>query len=340
MTPSATSTLPRPARTPQPLTDGRRSGLEHALVLTFVAVPLLALVAAVPLAWGWGLSVVDVVIALVFYVVSGLGVTVGFHRYFTHGSFKANRPLRIALAVAGSLAFQGTVTGWVADHRRHHAFSDKAGDPHSPWLFGTRPGALARGMWHSHVGWLFERDRTNAARFAPDLLADRDIVRVDKAFLPLAIASLLLPGVIGGLVTGSFAGALTAIFWAGLVRIALLHHVTWSINSICHMWGDRPFAARDRSVNVWWLAIASFGESWHNLHHADPTCARHGVKRGQVDLSAMVIRGFEKAGWATAVRWPTPRRLERLAQPRTSTRNADGRTVTVTEPEASGSPSA
>ncbi|ODU00163.1 MAG: stearoyl-CoA 9-desaturase [Pseudonocardia sp. SCN 72-86] len=344
MTPSATSTLPRPARTPQPLTDGRRSGLEHALVLTFVAVPLLALVAAVPVALVWGLlGWSDIVIALAFYVVSGLGVTVGFHRYFTHGSFKANRPLRIALAVAGSLAFQGTVTGWVADHRRHHAFSDKAGDPHSPWLFGTGPRALARGMWHSHVGWLFERDRTNAARFTPDLLADRDIVRVDKAFLPLAIASLVLPGVIGGLVTWSFAGALTAIFWAGLVRIALLHHVTWSINSICHMWGERPFAARDRSVNVWWLAIASFGESWHNLHHADPTCARHGVRRGQVDLSASVIRGFEKLGWATAVRWPTPRRLERLAQPAkvgTSIRNADGRTVTVTEPEASGSPSA
>ncbi|MGD9988971.1 acyl-CoA desaturase [Pseudonocardia sp.] len=345
MTPPPPATRPPLADTPRPLTAGRRSGPEHALVLTFVAVPLLALVAAVPAALVWGLlGWSDVVIAAVFYVVSGLGVTVGFHRYFTHGAFKANRPLRIALAVAGSLAFQGTVTGWVADHRRHHAFSDKAGDPHSPWLFGTGPRALARGMWHSHVGWLFDRDRTNAARFAPDLLVDRDIVRVDRAFLPLAIMSLALPGVIGGLVTWSLTGALTAIFWAGLVRVALLHHVTWSINSICHMWGDRPFAARDRSVNVWWLAIASFGESWHNLHHADPTCARHGVQRGQVDLSALVVRGFEKAGWATAVRWPTPRRLERLrAQPTgdgTSTRRAAGRTVTVTDPDASGSPSA
>ncbi|GAY08523.1 acyl-CoA desaturase [Pseudonocardia sp. N23] len=339
MTPSATSTLPPPARSPQPLTDGRRGGLEQGLVLTFVVVPLLALAAAVPLAWGWGLSVTDIAIAAAFYVVSGLGVTAGFHRYFTHGSFKANRLLRIALAIAGSLALQGSVTSWVADHRRHHAYSDKAGDPHSPWAFGTGPRALARGMWHAHVGWLFDRDRTNAARFAPDLLADRDIVRVDRAFLPLAVASLALPGVIGGLVTWSLTGALTALFWGGLVRVALLHHVTWSINSICHMWGDRPFAARDRSVNVWWLAIVSFGESWHNLHHADPTCARHGVKRGQVDLSALLIRGFEKLGWATAVRWPTPRRLERLGV-QASTRSTAGRTETVTDPEASGSPSA
>ncbi|WP_103383441.1 acyl-CoA desaturase [Pseudonocardia dioxanivorans] len=341
MTPSATSTVPPPARSPQPLTDGRKSGPEHALVITFVVLPLLAVAAAVPLAWGWGLSVADIAIALAFYVVSGLGITVGFHRHFTHGSFRANRGLRIALAVAGSLAFQGTVTGWVADHRRHHAFSDKAGDPHSPWLFGTGPRALARGMWHAHVGWLFGRDRTNAARFAPDLLADRDVVRVDRAFLPIAVASLLLPGVIGGLVTWSLTGALTAIFWAGLVRIALLHHVTWSINSICHMWGDRPFAARDRSVNVAWLALASFGESWHNLHHADPTCARHGVKRGQIDISARLIRIFEKLGWATAVRWPTERRLSRMrAQDGASTRSAAGRTVTVTDPDVSGSPSA
>jgi stearoyl-CoA desaturase (delta-9 desaturase) len=352
MPPPATPTLPsaRPdAPAPAPLLDGRRPIAEQTLVVAFVVIPLLALVAAVPLAWGWGLSWLDVGLALGAYVISGLGVTVGFHRYFTHGSFKANRPLRIALAVAGSLSLQGSVVTWVADHRRHHAFSDKAGDPHSPWLFGTGPRALARGMWHAHVGWLFDRDRTNAVRFAPDLLADRDIARVDRAFLPLTVASLGLPALIGGLATWSVWGAVTALFWAGLVRVALLHHVTWSINSICHMWGERPFAARDRSANVWPLAIASFGESWHNLHHADPTCARHGVERGQVDLSAGTIRIFEKLGWATAVRWPTPRRLARLrtqdaqgsqdAQG-TSTRNAPGRTETDTGGSDSGSPSA
>jgi stearoyl-CoA desaturase (delta-9 desaturase) len=297
-----------------PLTDGRKSGTEQALVVAFMILPLLALAAAVPLAWGWGLSWLDIGLAGAFYVVSGLGVTVGFHRYFTHGSFKAKRPLRIALAVAGSIAFQGGVIGWVADHRRHHAFSDKDGDPHSPWLFGSGPAAVVRGFWHSHMGWLLGRDRTNARRFAPDLLADRDVVAVDRLFLVLAVASLGLPALIGGLATWSWWGALTSLFWAGLVRVAVLHHVTWSINSICHMVGNRPFAARDRSANVWWLAVLSFGESWHNLHHADPTCARHGVKRGQVDISARVVWVFEKLGWAHSVRWPTARRLERLSR--------------------------
>ena len=297
-----------------PLVEGRKTATEQALVVAFMVVPLLALAAAVPLAWGWGLTWLDVVLAVFFYYLTGLGVTVGFHRHFTHSSFKAKRPLRIALAVIGSTAFQGGVIGWVADHRRHHAFSDKEGDPHSPWLFGTGPAAMIRGFWHSHMGWILGRDRTNARRFAPDLLADRDIVAVDRLFLPLTLASLLVPALIGGLVSLSWWGALTALFWAGLVRVAVLHHVTWSINSICHMFGDRPFAARDRSANVWWLAVLSFGESWHNLHHADPTCARHGVKRGQVDISARIIWIFERLGWVHSVRWPTTRRLERLAR--------------------------
>jgi stearoyl-CoA desaturase (delta-9 desaturase) len=295
--------------------DGRRGAAATVSVYVFVIVPLLALLAAVPAAWGWGLSWVDIAIALPFYVVSGLGITVGFHRYFTHGSFKANRALRVALAISGSLALQGPVIDWVADHRRHHAFSDKEGDPHSPWLFGTGPRALARGFYHSHMGWLFGRDQTNEERFTPDLLADRDIVRVDKLFILWATLSLVLPGVIGGLVTMSWAGALTAFFWGGLVRVALLHHVTWSINSICHMIGEQPFNSRDHSRNVWPLAVLSFGESWHNLHHADPTCARHGVQRGQVDISARVIWAFEKLGWAHSVRWPTAKRLEKLARP-------------------------
>jgi stearoyl-CoA desaturase (delta-9 desaturase) len=306
-------TQERPPPPAAPVTAGQRTMLEQVLVIAFMAIPPLALVAAVPLTWGWGLDWVDVGLFVGFYVVSGLGVTVGLHRYFTHGSFKASRPLRIALAVAGSMSLQGSVVSWVADHRRHHAFSDKEGDPHSPWLFGTGPLALVRGFWHSHMGWLLERDKTNAERFAPDLLADRDIVRVDDSFMWIAIASIVTPGLIGGLATWSWQGALTAFLWAGLVRVALLHHVTWCINSVCHIWGDRPFAARDRSANVWWLAVLSFGESWHNLHHADPTCARHGVKRGQVDISARVIWFFERFGWAHSVRWPTTKRLERLA---------------------------
>jgi stearoyl-CoA desaturase (Delta-9 desaturase) len=304
----------RPAGGPRPILAGRRALAPQIAVYVFVIVPLLALVAAVPLAWGWGLTWVDVAIALVFYVVSGLGITVGYHRYFTHGSFKAKRPLRIALALAGSTAMQGPVIDWVADHRRHHAFSDKEGDPHSPWLFGTGPVALARGFWHSHMGWLFDRDQTNEERFTPDLLADRDIVRVDRLFVLWSVLTLLVPAALGVLLTWSWWGAVTAFFWAGLVRVGLLHHVTWSINSICHMIGDQPFAARDHSRNVWPLAVLSFGESWHNLHHADPTCARHGVQRGQVDISARVIWAFEKLGWAHSVRWPTQRRLAKLAR--------------------------
>jgi stearoyl-CoA desaturase (Delta-9 desaturase) len=292
--------------------DGRRGAGEQILVYLFVALPALALAVAVPLAWGWGLSWLDVGLAVGFYLLSGLGVTVGFHRYFTHRAFAANRGLRGALAIAGSTALQGDVITWVADHRRHHAYSDAEGDPHSPWRYGTSAAAVARGFWHAHIGWLFARDRTNAARFAPDLLADRDIVRISRLFPVWTAASLLTPALLGGLITMSWWGALTAFFWAGLARAAVLHHVTWSINSICHMIGDRPFSTRDRASNVWPLAVLSLGESWHNLHHADPTCARHGVGRGQVDISARVIRILEQIGWARDVRWPTPARLARL----------------------------
>ncbi|MGH3567607.1 MAG: acyl-CoA desaturase [Pseudonocardia sp.] len=302
-----------PARNAKPVISGRRPIGEQLLVNVFVIVPMLALIAAVPLAWSWGaLSWLDVGIALVFYVISGLGVTVGFHRYLTHRAFTANRALRNGLAIAGSMALQGDVITWVADHRRHHAFSDKEGDPHSPWLFGTGPVALARGFWHAHTGWLFEPARTNADRFTPDLLADRDIARISRQFPLWTVVSLLAPAVLGGLISWSWWGALTAFFWAGLVRVAVLHHVTWSINSICHMIGDRPFLSRDQSRNVWPLAVLSFGESWHNLHHADPTCARHGVGRGQVDISARTIWILEKLGWASDVRWPTKQRLARL----------------------------
>jgi stearoyl-CoA desaturase (Delta-9 desaturase) len=309
----------RPTRAaPKPLLDGQRPRAEQLLVGIFVVVPMLALLAAVPLAWGWGLAGVDIGLFVGFYLLSGLGVTVGFHRYFTHRAFKANRGLRVALAIAGSMALQGDVITWVADHRRHHAFADKDGDPHSPWRFGTTPAALARGFWHAHTGWLFNRDRTNATRFTPDLLADRDVTRISRQFPLWTVVSLLAPAVLGGVISTSLWGALTAFFWAGLVRVAVLHHVTWSINSICHLIGERPFAAQGKATNVWPLALLSLGESWHNLHHADPTCARHGVQPGQLDISARVIQGLEKLGWARDVRWPTPTRLARLAPARSA----------------------
>ncbi|HET9256872.1 MAG TPA: acyl-CoA desaturase [Pseudonocardiaceae bacterium] len=316
-----TSAEPPTHASAKPLIAGRISLGEHILVNIFVIGPMLALLAAVPLAWGWGLSWLDVGLAVGFYLFSGLGVAVGFHRHFTHRAFKAKRGLRRGLAIAGSMALQGDVITWVADHRRHHAFADREGDPHSPWLFGTTPAALVKGFWHAHTGWLFGRDRTNAARFAPDLLAEGDIAWISRQFPLWTVVSLLTPAVLGGVISMSFWGTLTAFFWAGLVRVAVLHQVTFSINSICHMIGQRPFATRDRSANLWPLAILSLGESWHNLHHADPTCARHGVGRGQVDIAARVIWALEKLGWAREVRWPTFNRLARLrARPAASAR--------------------
>jgi stearoyl-CoA desaturase (delta-9 desaturase) len=291
---------------------------QQLTVVAFLLAPTVALVTAVPWAWGWGLGWTDVGIAAGFYLVASLGVTVGFHRYFTHRAFKPNRVLRVALGVAGSLAVEGSVVDWVAAHRRHHAYSDKEGDPHSPWLYGTSTAAVARGFWHAHMGWMLGRERTNRSRFAPDLLADPDIQRVDRLFPLWTALSFLLPALLGGLITFSWWGALTAFFWAGLVRIALLHHVTWSVNSVCHMVGARTFTSRDRSTNVWPLAIPSMGESWHNYHHADPTCARHGVLRGQLDVSARTIWIFERLGWVRDVRWPVPDRVARLTRKPTS----------------------
>lgn len=276
----------------------------------FIAVPFAALVVAIPVAWGGWLGWSDLVIMAGMYWFTGHGITVGFHRLFTHKSFKPNRFTKNLLAVAGSMAVQGPLVRWVADHRKHHKFSDRDGDPHSPWKYGTTLRALWKGFWHAHMMWLFDSEQTVQRKYAPDLLKDKDLVRISKHFWAFVLISVLLPAVLGGLVTWSWQGALTAFFWGSLVRIALLHHVTWSINSICHTIGDRPFVSRDKSANVWWLAIPSMGESWHNLHHADPTSARHGVQRGQLDTSARLIWLFEKAGMVSDVRWPVAERIQ------------------------------
>jgi stearoyl-CoA desaturase (Delta-9 desaturase) len=244
------------------------------------------------------------------YLIAGHGITAGFHRHFTHLSYKAKRPLRIALAAAGSLGIEGPVIRWVADHRRHHKYSDKEGDPHSPWRYGESIPALMKGLFYAHMGWLFDVEQTDQRQYAPDLIKDPDIRRISRAFPLFAIASLAIPPILGGLITWSWQGALTAFFWGSLVRIGLMHHVTWSINSICHAVGERTFRSRDKSGNVWWLAVLSMGESWHNLHHADPTCARHGVLKGQIDSTARLIWIFEKLGLAYAVRWPQTSRIE------------------------------
>jgi stearoyl-CoA desaturase (Delta-9 desaturase) len=286
-----------------------QSRLEQVALGLFILVPFAALVAAVPVAWGGWLGWVDVGIAVFMYYFTLLGVTVGFHRLFTHKSFKPNRGVKIGLAIAGSMAVQGPVVRWVADHRKHHKFSDRDGDPHSPWKYGASLRGLTKGLYHAHVGWLFDEEQTPQRKYAPDLMKDKDIVLVSRHFWLWTAVSLSIPLVLGGLITWSWQGALTAFFWGSLVRVALLHHVTWSINSICHAVGNRPFLSRDKSANVWWLAIPSGGESWHNLHHADPTCARHGVLRGQVDMTARTIWILEKFGWVEDVRWPVKERI-------------------------------
>ncbi|MQA25740.1 MAG: acyl-CoA desaturase [Micromonosporaceae bacterium] len=298
-----------PPNGPKPMLAAPQSLPAVVALWVFVIAPFAALIAAVPVVWGWGLSPLDATMAVTAYLISGFGIAAGFHRYLTHGSFKARRGLRVALAVAGSLAVEGSPTKWVADHRRHHAFADRDGDPHSPWRYGSSVPALAKGLCYAHLGWMFNRENTNRSRFAPDLVADRDIRVVDRLFLPLVAVSLFTPALIGGLVTGSFAGALTGFFWAGLVRMALLHHVTWSVNSVCHVVGDRPFTSKDKATNFWPLAVLSFGESWHNSHHADPTGARHGVLRGQIDPAARLIWLFEKLRLAYDVRWPNSTKL-------------------------------
>jgi stearoyl-CoA desaturase (delta-9 desaturase) len=298
-------------RSARPDLDPKPNPLSGRILIgTFVIVPMLALLAAIPLAWGLGfLGWHDIVLAVVFYEITGNGIAMGFHRYFTHGSFKAVRPFKIALGVAGSMAIEGPILNWVADHRRHHKYSDAEGDPHSPWRFGSDWKALAKGLVFAHVGWLFNPAKTSKEKFCPDWLADRDIVRISRWFPWLVTASMVAPAVIGGLWSWSWLGALTAFFWASLVRVAFLHHVTWSINSICHTFGKEEFDVRDKSRNVNWLAVLSFGESWHNLHHADPTCARHGALKGQIDIAARCIWFAEKLGWVYDVRWPDEARL-------------------------------
>jgi stearoyl-CoA desaturase (delta-9 desaturase) len=288
----------------------RASRVQQVSAAVLVVGPFAALGVAVVSLWGHGISGLDVVIAVVMYAVTCLGVTIGFHRLLAHRSFRANRPLRIALAVAGTMAIEGSALTWVAQHRKHHAHTEQEGDPHSPFRYGTGFWPQLKGLGYAHVGWFFDSHPSQPERWAPDLLADRDMYVVSKTSHVWSAASLAIPFVIGWAVTATLSGALLAFLWGGLVRMMVLHHITWSTNSLCHMFGRRPFETADRSSNFAPLALLSFGESWHNAHHAFPSSARHGVDRGQLDATAGVIRLFERLGWATNVRWPRPERLD------------------------------
>jgi stearoyl-CoA desaturase (Delta-9 desaturase) len=263
-------------------------------------VPLLALGLVAWQLWDVALRLSDLVVFGVLYLAMGLGITVGFHRYFTHRAFKTTRSLKATLAILGSAAIEGPLIAWVADHRKHHAFSDRLGDPHSPHVghgHGIR-GAL-RGLVHAHVGWLFiHTQRGRKTRYAPDLMADPIAVFVDRTFLLWAGAGFVAAFLLGWLLGGSLVAGLTGLLWGGLVRVLVLHHVTYSINSLCHFFGRRPYTTDDESRNLAWLAPLSLGESWHNAHHAFPTSARHGIDRGQLDISAGLIALLERFGLA------------------------------------------
>jgi stearoyl-CoA desaturase (delta-9 desaturase) len=280
-----------------PIAHERFDRAVRTLVLTL---PLVALAAAGWRAWGGALNWHDLLVLVITYTLTGLGITVGFHRLFTHRSFKTTRGVRAVLAVLGSMAVEGPVVEWVATHRKHHRFSDRPGDPHSPHL-DDAPGwrGAVGGLVHAHVGWMFRgRDQANPAHYAKDLLADRDIRIISRAFPLWVVAGLAVPFGLGVALTGTVTGGLTGLLWGGGVRILLLHHATFSINSLCHCFGRRPFATGDQSRNLAWLAPIAFGEAWHNNHHAFPTSARHGLGRRQLDPGAWFITALERTGLA------------------------------------------
>ena len=274
-------------------------------------VPFIAFLAAIALLWNEYVGWHDLAVLALMYVITGLGITVGYHRMLTHRSFQTYKPLEYVWAFLGSMAVQGPVIAWVADHRKHHAHTDEEGDPHSPHV-GHGDGILGslHGLWYAHMGWLFDaHGRADGERYARDLVEDRGMRLMSRQFLSIVLIGLLIPAGLGYLLTGgTLKGAITGLIWGGLVRIFMLHHVTWSINSVCHFFGRRRFDVEDHSTNVFWLALPSFGESWHHNHHAFPRSAVHGLKWWEVDTSAMVIRAMKRLHLAWNVVEITPER--------------------------------
>jgi stearoyl-CoA desaturase (Delta-9 desaturase) len=274
-------------------------------------VPFLALFLAAWQVWGSALHWSDLFLFLGMYLLTGLGITVGFHRHLTHRAFRTHGWLHGLLAILGSAAIEGPVISWVADHRKHHAFSDREGDPHSPHVdHGHGWSGALRGLLHAHVGWIFiHTQRANKERFAPDLVKDPVVSWVDRTFILWAILGLLLPFALGWAIGGTLFAGLTGLLWGGLVRVFVLHHFTYSINSLCHFFGRREYETDDRSRNLALIAIPTLGEAFHNSHHAFPTSATHGLGRGQLDISALVIDGLEKLDLVWDVVRVSPERL-------------------------------
>jgi stearoyl-CoA desaturase (Delta-9 desaturase) len=296
--------------------------LERNVNIGAVMVPFCGVIVAAVLLWNRFLSWRDVAIFALMYALTAIGVTVGFHRLLTHRAFQTRAWLRYTLAVLGSMSLQGPVIDWVADHRKHHTFTDEDGDPHSPHAgHGAGLTGMAKGLWHAHVGWLFDtHGQASSKRFARDLVEDPTMRRINRSFPLIAFASLALPFLLGFALSGGslVAGGLSALLWAGLVRIFLVHHITWSINSICHFFGRRRFDTDDESTNVFWLALPSLGEAWHHNHHAFPQSAFHGLRWYELDPSGWLILALAKVGLAWDVVRVTPEKAQaKLARPQT-----------------------
>jgi len=284
--------------------------------LTGAVVPFLAFIAAIVLLWNRIVDWSDLAVLGVMYFLAGFGVTVGFHRLLTHRSFQTFKPVEYLLAALGSMAVQGPVISWVADHRKHHAHTDEEGDPHSPHVghAGGLKGSL-QGLWHAHMGWLFDsHGRAEAKRYARDLVEDPGMRAINRNFLAIVLVGLALPFGLGYAIDGTLVGGLTGLLWGGFVRIFMLHHVTWSINSVCHFFGRRRFDVDDHSTNVLWLALPSMGESWHHNHHAFPRSARHGLRWWEIDLTGLVIRAMKRLRLAWNVVEITPERQAQMQQ--------------------------
>jgi stearoyl-CoA desaturase (delta-9 desaturase) len=277
--------------------------------LTAVVVPFAGFVVAIVLLWHIAFNWTYLGILIGMYLISAIGVTVGYHRLFTHSSFKTRKPVVAMLAVMGSMAVEGPILRWVATHRRHHQHSDQDCDPHSPHLHGAGLWNMIRGMLHSHVGWLFKPDIEGLSQYVGDLRKDKLVVWMSDHFTYWVVLGLLIPAVLGGLLTMSWTGVLLGFLWGGPVRVFLVHHMTWSINSVCHIWGAQPFNTHDHSRNNAIIGPVSLGEGWHNNHHAFPNSARHGLQWWQLDPSYMIIWTMSKIGLAHAVRIPTKERI-------------------------------
>jgi len=290
--------------------------LHRVINLSAVVLPFVGFVAAMVMLWGVAFNWTYLVLLVTMYLLTGLGITVGYHRLFTHRSFETNRVCTWIFAVLGSMAMEGPVLRWTAMHRLHHQHSDKELDPHSPHAHhhdeeGTG-GVLGmlKGLWHAHMGWLFYADPPNFKRYVPDLEQDRVVSSVSRQFFLWVIVGMAIPAAIGGIVTGTWMGVLLGFLWGGPARIFLVHHITWSINSVCHVWGARPFRSHDHSRNNVLFGILGFGEGWHNNHHAFPTSARHGLAWWQLDTSYMLIKAMSYLGLAREIRVPDAVRIE------------------------------